>query len=83
VDVPHQARQRARLDKLLDAAATRKPLRIQEPPCPIPRPDASRRALAELEDHGAFQRRHIGPDARRGAMLRALGFASRARSSTP
>ncbi|HUP98509.1 MAG TPA: aminomethyl-transferring glycine dehydrogenase [Usitatibacter sp.] len=35
--------------------------------------------LAELEDHGAFQRRHIGPDADdQAAMLATLGFASRA-----
>jgi len=36
-------------------------------------------SLAELEDHGAFARRHIGPDeADQAAMLAALGFASRA-----
>jgi glycine dehydrogenase len=35
--------------------------------------------LAELEDHGAFQRRHIGPDdADQRAMLGLLGFESRA-----
>src|ERR1043165_7786506 len=35
--------------------------------------------LAALEDHGAFQRRHIGPDeAEQKEMLAALGFASRA-----
>ncbi|HST02768.1 MAG TPA: aminomethyl-transferring glycine dehydrogenase [Usitatibacter sp.] len=35
--------------------------------------------LAQLEDHGAFERRHIGPDeAEQRAMLEALGFASRA-----
>src|SRR5688572_3904410 len=35
--------------------------------------------LAELEDHGAFQRRHIGPDeADQRAMLGVLGFGSRA-----
>src|SRR5688572_4852166 len=35
--------------------------------------------LAELEDHGAFQRRHIGPDeADQAEMLELLGFASRA-----
>jgi glycine dehydrogenase len=35
--------------------------------------------LAELEDHGAFARRHIGPDAAdEAAMLSVLGFASRA-----
>ena len=34
--------------------------------------------LADLEDHGAFQRRHIGPDADdQAAMLAALGFAKR------
>ncbi|MGZ5650423.1 MAG: aminomethyl-transferring glycine dehydrogenase [Usitatibacter sp.] len=36
-------------------------------------------SLAELEDHGAFQRRHIGPDeADQAAMLATLGFRSRA-----
>ncbi len=36
-------------------------------------------SLAELEDHGAFQRRHIGPGpAEERAMLEVLGFASRA-----
>ncbi|HEX4332727.1 MAG TPA: aminomethyl-transferring glycine dehydrogenase [Usitatibacter sp.] len=35
--------------------------------------------LADLEDHGAFSRRHIGPDeAEQAAMLAELGFASRA-----
>ena len=35
--------------------------------------------LAALEDHGAFVARHIGTDAAdQAAMLRALGFASRA-----
>ena len=35
-------------------------------------------SLAQLEDHGAFQRRHIGPDADdQAAMLATLGFASR------
>jgi glycine dehydrogenase len=35
-------------------------------------------ALARLEDHDAFQRRHIGPDAHdEAAMLKALGFSSR------
>jgi glycine dehydrogenase len=34
--------------------------------------------LAELEDHDAFARRHIGPDAgEQAAMLAALGFGSR------
>jgi glycine dehydrogenase len=34
--------------------------------------------LADLEDHGAFQRRHIGPDADdQAAMLAALGFGTR------
>src|SRR5262249_8718798 len=38
-----------------------------------------RAALAELEDHGAFQRRHIGPDEQdQAAMLATLGFKSRA-----
>ena len=36
-------------------------------------------SLAELEDHGAFQRRHIGPDADdQAAMLATLGFGARA-----
>jgi len=40
---------------------------------------AGRATLEQLEDHGAFQRRHIGPDAAdEAAMLAALGFASRA-----
>jgi glycine dehydrogenase len=35
--------------------------------------------LAQLEDHDAFQRRHIGPDeADQAEMLKVLGFASRA-----
>ncbi len=35
--------------------------------------------LAELEDHGAFMRRHIGPDDEdQAAMLATLGFRSRA-----
>src|SRR5262245_9157683 len=35
--------------------------------------------LAQLEDHDAFQRRHIGPDeADQAEMLKALGFGSRA-----
>ena len=39
----------------------------------------ARETLPELEDHGAFERRHIGPDpGEQGAMLGALGFASRA-----
>src|SRR2546430_1233456 len=34
--------------------------------------------LADLEDHGAFARRHIGPDdAEQAEMLGTLGFASR------
>ncbi len=45
------------------------------PDTPIQR-DAT---LADLEDHGAFARRHIGPDAAEQAqMLGMLGFASRA-----
>ncbi len=40
---------------------------------------SARQTLPELEDHGAFERRHIGPDpAEQAAMLRALGFESRA-----
>ncbi len=36
-------------------------------------------SLAELEDHGAFRRRHIGPDAAcEAAMLATLGFGSMA-----
>ncbi len=39
----------------------------------------ARETLPELEDHGAFERRHIGPDAaEQSAMLAALGFDSRA-----
>ena len=46
------------------------------PDTPMPSPHAS---LAELEDHQAFQRRHIGPDSEdQAAMLATLGFASRA-----
>jgi glycine dehydrogenase len=42
-------------------------------------PVSSRATLDELEDHGAFQRRHIGPDAAdEAAMLGVLGYASRA-----
>lgn len=41
--------------------------------------DLESATLEELEDHGAFQRRHIGPDAREeAAMLATLGFATRA-----
>jgi len=37
-------------------------------------------ALSELEDHGAFERRHIGPDdADQARMLQVLGFESRER----
>jgi len=40
---------------------------------------SERLSLAELEDHGAFMRRHVGPDTEaEAAMLRALGYASRA-----
>ncbi len=46
------------------------------PDTPIRR--AARASLAELEDHGGFQRRHIGPgEEEQAAMLAALGFASR------
>ncbi len=47
------------------------------PDTPVPVP--SRATLPEqLEDHGAFARRHIGPDeADQAAMLAVLGFASR------
>src|SRR6188768_1904021 len=42
-------------------------------------PTTERPGLDALEDHGAFQRRHIGPDAEdEAAMLRAMGYASRA-----
>ncbi|HET6263846.1 MAG TPA: aminomethyl-transferring glycine dehydrogenase [Usitatibacter sp.] len=41
-------------------------------------PIRNQASLAELEDHGAFQRRHIGPDdADQAAMLGTLGFATR------
>jgi glycine dehydrogenase len=47
------------------------------PDTPVRR--AARATLAELEDHGAFRRRHIGPDAaERSAMLAALGYATMA-----
>src|SRR5690349_20653180 len=47
------------------------------PDTPQFHPDSA--PLAALEDHGAFQRRHIGPDeAEQKEMLAALGFASRA-----
>ena len=39
---------------------------------------AARESLAELEDHAAFQRRHIGPGPEeQEAMLATLGFATR------
>ena len=42
-------------------------------------PARSAATLTELEDHAAFQRRHIGPDLQdEAAMLATLGFASRA-----
>ncbi len=41
--------------------------------------DGRRETLAELEDHPAFERRHIGPDsADERAMLAELGYPSRA-----
>jgi glycine dehydrogenase len=47
------------------------------PDTPVRR--AVRATLAELEDHGAFRRRHIGPDAaERSAMLASLGYGSMA-----
>ncbi|HEX3060027.1 MAG TPA: glycine dehydrogenase (aminomethyl-transferring), partial [Usitatibacter sp.] len=47
------------------------------PDTPVSR--ASRASLEALEDHGAFERRHIGPDVtEQAAMLGALGFATRA-----
>src|SRR5687767_5005303 len=57
---------------------TRKPLpeRRFMPDTPV-RPQRPA-TLGELEDHGAFQRRHIGPDAAdQQAMCELLGFASR------
>src|SRR5215831_12038798 len=62
---------------------TRKPLPTSHAaPAPAPGAPVARPAsvsLAELEDHGAFERRHIGPDAaEQAAMLAFLGFASRA-----
>jgi glycine dehydrogenase len=51
------------LDKLLDAAAYEKSAPRSGPPCRYPARPRPPRALAELEDHGAFERRHIGPDA--------------------
>ncbi len=45
----------------------------------IPQQSKHATPLAALEDHGAFQRRHIGPDeAEQKEMLAALGFATRA-----
>src|SRR2546423_6278026 len=44
-----------------------------------PAREPSRATLAELEDHGAFRRRHIGPDETEQAdMLQLLGYPSRA-----
>src|SRR5258708_38661935 len=64
------------------------PRRTRRPPRPEKRgttmPDTPfretlRATLPELEDHGAFARRHIGPDADdEAAMVAALGFDSRA-----
>jgi glycine dehydrogenase len=43
-----------------------------------PQREIARASLPELEDHDAFERRHIGPDAaEQAAMLAALGFESR------
>src|SRR6185312_1892833 len=59
---------------------TRNPRPPENPEAPMPdTPLASsaRPSLAELEDHGAFRRRHIGPDdAEQAAMLATLGFRS-------
>ena len=44
----------------------------------MPDTPVSRASLEALEDHGAFEHRHIGPDAaEQAAMLGALGFATR------
>src|SRR5260221_1713767 len=44
-----------------------------------PQRASARQSLPELEDHAAFERRHIGPDpGEQAAMLGALGFESRA-----
>ena len=44
----------------------------------MPLRDSDRATLTELEDHGAFERRHIGPDSEdEKAMLSLLGYASR------
>src|SRR5436305_7070298 len=41
-------------------------------------PQRDRETLAELEDHGAFSRRHIGPTPQdEAAMLALLGYPSR------
>ena len=46
------------------------------PDAPVP---AASPTLAQLEDHGAFSRRHIGPDPdEQAAMLAVLGYPSRA-----
>ncbi len=44
----------------------------------MPDTNVNRATLGELEDRAAFERRHVGPDAKDQAqMLAALGFASR------
>src|ERR1700682_6152195 len=59
---------------------TKKPLLSKEYAMPATRlRDPARASLAELEDHNAFERRHIGPTpADQAAMLGVLGYESRA-----
>src|SRR5450432_287930 len=82
VDVPHQARERRRRREAPRCRGLRKSrsdLSIEERPMPdAPLREDIRATLPELEDHGAFARRHIGPDGPdESAMLAALGFDSR------
>src|SRR6187402_578626 len=52
---------------------------LPEPAMPDVPVIAQNLKLAQLEDHDAFQRRHIGPDGDdQAAMLKVLGYASRA-----
>src|SRR5258706_8347306 len=83
VDVPHQAHQRRRHRETPRRRRLRESRRGLKPRGKAAMPDTPQRAsarqtLPELEDHAAFERRHIGPDPdEQRAMLEALGFASR------
>src|SRR5262245_37254537 len=58
---------------------TRKSQRNKDHVMPDTHRTNSRPTLTELEDHGAFERRAIGPDAEeQAAMLAALGYPTRA-----